>query len=275
MTTNRAAWLMSKQAKPFTIGEAPMLKPKKGEVIIRNYAIAMNPVDAGIQNMGILWEEYPAIIGSDLAGEVFQVGPGVTGLQKGDRVIACVGEGAFQLYTAADIRLVAKLPDKISYAQGAVLPLALTTAANIFHPNNLGLSPPQLNPKPNNHTMLVWGGASAVGSCAIQMIKAAGYDVITIASPRNFGYCKELGASAVFDYKDETIVERIVEAFEGKHFAGAFRAIFVSPGVIRDCLQIADKLGRDEKTRVVSTVLPSNMPYTDAVPESGLLRWTA
>ena len=70
----------------------------------------------------------------------------------------------------------------------------------------------------------------------------------------------------VFRYEEENIVDRILEAFEGKHFAGASSAVFVTPDAIVNCAQIADKLGKDEKTRVVSTMLPSNMRFTGSVP---------
>lgn len=69
------------------------------------------------------------------------------------------------------------------------------------------------------------GGASSVGSSAIQLAVAAGYEVITTASPKNFDYVKKLGASQVFDYKSPTVVSDLVDAFEGKTSLGAFDTI--------------------------------------------------
>lgn len=65
------------------------------------------------------------------------------------------------------------------------------------------------------------GGATSVGSNAIQLAAAVGYEVITTASPRNSNYVKKLGASQVFDHNDKTVVEDIIEAFKGKTIAGA------------------------------------------------------
>jgi NADPH:quinone reductase-like Zn-dependent oxidoreductase len=69
------------------------------------------------------------------------------------------------------------------------------------------------------------GGASSVGSSAIQLAVAAGYEVITTASPKNFDYVKKLGASQVFDYKSPTVVSDLLDAFEGKTSLGAFDTI--------------------------------------------------
>ena len=67
----------------------------------------------------------------------------------------------------------------------------------------------------------VWGGSTSVGNNAIQLAVAAGYDVITTASPKNFGYVKKLGASQVFDYNDKAVVQKVINAFKGKTIAGA------------------------------------------------------
>jgi len=69
--------------------------------------------------------------------------------------------------------------------------------------------------------VLVWGGSTSVGSNAIQLAVAAGYDVVTTASPRNFDYVTSLGASQVFDYNSPTVVQDIIEALQGKTLAGA------------------------------------------------------
>lgn len=61
--TNQAAWLTAAKARPFEIAEAPMPVPRTGEVVIRNHAAAINPADAIVQELGILVEKYPAILG--------------------------------------------------------------------------------------------------------------------------------------------------------------------------------------------------------------------
>lgn len=79
-------------------------------------------------------------------------------------------------------------------------------------------SPPAVS---TGQTVLIWSGSSNVGSDAIQLAAAAGYEVFTTALPKNFDYVKSLGASQVWDYRSTTIIEDIVAAFKGKTSPGA------------------------------------------------------
>jgi NADPH:quinone reductase-like Zn-dependent oxidoreductase len=234
MPENTAAWLQARQA-PLEVRSAPYPQPREGEIVVRNHAVAINPVDWGIQLLGRLlfsWINYPCILGGDLAGEVVEVGKGVTRFSVGDRVLGlAVGtdkarnssaEGSFQEYTVILAHLAAPIPDTMSYESACVLPLTLSTAAcGLFQKDHLALQYPAQTPQPTGKTLLIWGGSTSVGSNAIQLAVAAGYEVITTASPRNFDYVRQLGASQVFDYKRKGVVNDIKEAFKGKTCAGA------------------------------------------------------
>lgn len=76
--SNKAAWLTAAKARPFKVDDAPMPTPEPHEVVIRNYATAINPADYGIQDSGIIIEKYPFILSCDAAGEVTAVGSAVT-----------------------------------------------------------------------------------------------------------------------------------------------------------------------------------------------------
>ncbi|KAL2012852.1 hypothetical protein VTN00DRAFT_377 [Thermoascus crustaceus] len=89
----------------------------------------------------------------------------------------------------------------------------------LFQKDYLGLQHPTVPPEPTGKTLLVWGGSSSVGSNAIQLAVAVGYEVISTASPKNFLYAKKLGASQVLDYHSEMIVDELVEAFKGQKAA--------------------------------------------------------
>lgn len=132
--------------------------------------------------------------------------------------------GAFQNYAALEAKTVSHIPDDLSFADASVLPLGLGTAASgLFQKDHLGLDYPRADgAKPNGETLLVWAGASSVGSNAIQLAVAAGYEVFTTASPKNFDLCKKIGASRVFDYHSETITQELLDAFKGKKCVGAF-----------------------------------------------------
>jgi NADPH:quinone reductase-like Zn-dependent oxidoreductase len=80
---------------------------------------------------------------------------------------------------------------------------------------------PTASPQPTGQTLLVWGGSTSVGSNAIQLALAAGYEVITTASPKNFDYVRRLGATKVFDYRSKTVVEDVIGALRNKQSAGA------------------------------------------------------
>ena len=271
MPTNTAAWLVAKQTK-LEVKPAPYTQPREGEIVVKNYAMAVNPLDWVIQIAGTIafsWLKYPFILGADLAGEVVEVGKGVTRFSVGDRVLGhAVGtdkkrnsaaEGAFQEYTVVLAHMAAPIPSTMPYENAAVLPLALSTAAcGLFQKDQLGLQYPSMVPKPTGTTLLIWGGSTSVGSNAIQLAVAAGYEVITTASPRNFTYVKGLGASQVFDYNNKTVVKDIIEAFKGKTIAGA---LAIGTGSAETCSDIVHTCNGNKFVSIASQSISfENLP---------------
>ncbi|KAF1964284.1 GroES-like protein [Bimuria novae-zelandiae CBS 107.79] len=219
------------------VKEAPYPLPGPGEVVVRNRAVAINPIDWIQQDQGTAfafgWIKYPFIFGNDVAGELVVIGDQVTRLRVGDRVTGQAhavdkhfnnaAYGAFQLYTILLDRNTSEIPGSVSLEAVSVHPLALTTAAaGLFEKDQLKLDYPQLKPKPTGKTLLVWGGSTSVGCNAIQLSVAAGYEVISTSSPRNFGMLKSLRASEVFDYNDRNVIDKIANAMKGRISAGAF-----------------------------------------------------
>lgn len=250
--SNTAAWLPAKQAT-FDVKAAPYPHPAAGEIVVRNRAVAVNPIDSILQLIGTLgfpWLEFPFILGADLAGEVAAVGSGVTRFAVGDRVLGhAVGtdksrsgtEGSFQDYTVVLAHLAAPLPEDLSYEQASVLPLALSTAAcGLFQADHLALSLPRADATPTGLTVLIWGGSTSVGANAIQLAVAAGYEVITTASPKNFDYVRSLGAAEVFDYRSASVVDDITAAFAGRTSAGA---LAIGDGSAQQCTKIVRAVG--------------------------------
>ncbi|THX09311.1 zinc-binding dehydrogenase [Aureobasidium pullulans] len=150
----------------------------------------------------------PFVFGDDCAGTIVEVGQGVTTLKPGDRVLGLAvsfdkrsnkaSEGAFQNYTVLRTNLTSKIPDWMSFESASVLPLGLATAAcGLFLKDFLGLQLPTAPKpqKPTGETVIIWGGSTSVGCNAIQLAVAAGYEVISTASPKNHEYLKSLGAS--------------------------------------------------------------------------------
>lgn len=233
---NSAAWLVEAKARPFQVKPAPMWTPEANEILVRNHALAINPVNGSIQAFAWWPMDYPTILGMDVAGEVAAVGPNVTRFKVGDRVAGCAvgmaskrnSDNAFQLYTILQTNMATPIPDDLGYEKASVIPLGLSTAAcALFQDSHLHLRYPTSSPaqKPTGETLLVWGGASSVGCNAVQLAVAAGYEVIATASPRNFGLVKSLGATEVYDYNSPTVLEDLLAAFGTRTCAGAFDCV--------------------------------------------------
>lgn len=83
---NKAAWL-KKAGTPLEVGDAPLPLAGAGEIVVKNAAVAINPLDCHQQDAGVFVQQFPAVFGCDVAGEVYEVGAGVDRFKKGDRVI--------------------------------------------------------------------------------------------------------------------------------------------------------------------------------------------
>lgn len=255
---NSAAW-QHQPGTPLQVEPTARPVPDASEILIRNAAIGINPVDWLLQDSALFpWLDYPTIFGSDVAGEVVAIGLGVQRFKIGDRVLGqAVGttinqpaHGAFQTHTLVLSNLAAHIPADMPYADAAVLPLGLGTAAcGLFQKDHLGLDHPSLSPAPMGKTLLVWGASSSVGCNAIQLAVASGYDCVAVASPRNFGLLKSLGARQVFDHNSQTIIDEMVDALVGRPLAGALHAT----GSTSDCFAV---VSRCKGRLFVSTTLP-------------------
>ena len=83
--TQKALLLDAKFGK-LVVDTIPVPKPSSGDILIKIYAAALNPVDWKIQKYGVFIQSYPAILGTDISGEVEEIGENVTDFKKGDRV---------------------------------------------------------------------------------------------------------------------------------------------------------------------------------------------
>lgn len=258
--SNEAAWLPSK-ATIFEIRRAPYTPPRAHEIVIKNLAVAVNPADWYQQTFEPFPLQYPTILGHDTAGVVEEVGESVTRFKVGERVL---GHGCgmstkrdcdctFQKYTVVADNMASHIPTSLSFEAAAVIPLGYSTAAcGMYQKDFLALQYPSVRPKSTGQALLVWAGSTSVGSNAIQLGVASGYEVFTTASPKNFEYVKRLGAAQVFDYSSKTVVDDLVAALEGKVTAGAIDCISTNDSTDL-CGEI---LSRSEcSTRMIATVL--------------------
>ncbi|KAJ7442735.1 chaperonin 10-like protein [Mycena galericulata] len=209
--------LLLKEAKaPFTLETIPIPKPGVGQVLIKIKAAALNPVDWKQQKYGYLIEKYPAVVGWDIAGDVEELGDGVKGYSKGDRVLAggyWPNEmSSYQQYAVAPSDMIAKIPPNIDYAQASTIPVGYATAAVgllAALPAGAGLNP-TFDPAVNfaGEPAFVFGGSSCVGQFAIQILRVLGYSkIITYASGKHTQYLKSLGATHVIDRREVSTAE--------------------------------------------------------------------
>lgn len=268
---NKAAYLTAPKAKPLKIDDAPYTPPKAGEITVRNRAIAVNPVDRIKQDSGNFlygWLKYPIILGFDLAGEVVEVGKGVTSFKPGDRVLGFANgmdkpcnnpaESAFQLFTVLPENLVSHIPDSMSFESAAALPLGLATAAcGLYEKDQLALPYPSIAARPTGKALIIWGGSTSVGCNAIQLAVASGYEVLTTCSPRNFEVCQRLGAGHCFDYRSPTIVSDILAALKGKTLAGGMA---IGDGGAEACSAVMQQVQCDKKFVALASYPTLNPP---------------
>jgi NADPH:quinone reductase len=223
----KAVWYERTGAAPdvLTFGEMPTPEAGPGEVRIRLHASGVNPADAGRRAGSYRAMEFPRVItDSDGAGIIDQVGDGVTRFRAGQRVWLFNGQrngrafGTAAEYIALAEHLVTPLPDDVSFAAGATLGIPCMTAwCCLFGDGPIA-----------GQTVLVTGGAGAVGHYAVQLAKGGGARVIaTVSSPAKAEQARLAGADLVIDYKTEDVIAKVL-AFTGQR--GVNRVVDVDFG---------------------------------------------
>lgn len=215
MSTNKqqVLWLESKQAS-LVVGNRDIPEPGPGELLVKVKAAALNPVDWKIwEGLFPIGQPFPLILGTDVAGDVEEVGEGVTSFSKGDRVLFQGlyknDTAGFQQYTLSTASATAKIPTKVSYEEASTIPVALAAAyVGMFHPtrlHGLQLSPPLEHSQRGQMAgtpFVVLGGSSSVGQFVLQLAKMLGLSpIITTSSLKHTEFLKSLGATHVLDRK--------------------------------------------------------------------------
>jgi NADPH:quinone reductase-like Zn-dependent oxidoreductase len=168
--------------------------------------------------LGILIKQFPAILGCDVSGEVVEVGDDVKNVKVGDLVYAYNPLGTPKFGTFAEFCLVEgfaahKIPNGFSITQASTISVgSLTAYLALFWRENLGLN----NENGHNQYVLVWGGSSSVGMNAVQLLSGLGYRVLSTCSAKHLDYVISLGASLVFDYTQNDVMDQIREATNGQ-----------------------------------------------------------
>ena len=212
----KAVWYERTGAAPDVLifGDMPTPMAGPGEVRVRLEASGINPADVGRRAGSYRAMEYPRVIpNSDGAGIVDQVGDGVTLLSVGQRVWLFNGQrngrafGTAAEYIALAEHLVTPLPPDVSFAAGATLGIpGMTAWCGLFSDGSVA-----------GQTVLVTGGAGAVGHYAVQLAKWGGARVIaTVSSALKAEQARLAGADLVINYKTEDVVAKAMAFTEGR-----------------------------------------------------------
>lgn len=190
-------------------GTRPVPAPGPGEVLVKVEAAGVNRPDV-MQRKGL----YPPppgasdIPGLEIAGTVVALGAGAERFKVGDRICALVTGGGYAEYCTASEATALPLPDGLSAAEAAALPETVFTVwSNIFERGGLKAG----------ETLLVHGGASGIGTTAIQLAKAFGARVVvTAGSDEKCEACVKLGADLAINYRTQDFVAEVKSFTAGK-----------------------------------------------------------
>ncbi len=224
------------------VEDIPAPEPKAGQVSIRLKTSALNHLDIWVRK-GIPGVPLPLIMGSDGAGEIYQLGENADKFSIGDPVIVqplvycsecrnCQSgyenlcekmgirgestDGTNCEFIVLDEKFVEPKPDNISFAEAAAFPLVGQTAYQML------VNRAKIQPGEN---VLVWGAGSGVGHMAVQIAKIIGCNVIaTAGSDEKCAFANELGADKVIHHYKDNVAEEV------KTFCGKVDVVFEHVG---------------------------------------------
>ncbi|OQE24788.1 hypothetical protein PENFLA_c009G04750 [Penicillium flavigenum] len=196
---------------------APRPVAKDDIVIVRTMAVSVNPVDTKMKGPYVT---PGAIGGCDFAGIVEEAGPDAAryNVKVGDRVCAAIMgmnplepmHGAFSEYVGAHAFALVKIPDDVSFESAAALCTSFMTCGLALF-KSLQLPSDPLSPTEKPLFVLVYGGATATGTAASQLLRLAGYTPLVTCSPHSYEIVRSYGAEATFNYHDPNCAELIRE----------------------------------------------------------------
>jgi NADPH2:quinone reductase len=192
--------------------------PGPGEALIRHTAIGLNFVEVYFRRGTFQVPALPAVLGNEGAGIVEAVGPGVTGIDVGDRVVYADGPlGAYATVRLYPVGQLVRIPDTITDAQAAASFLRGTTARMLLK-DTVPLHP--------GETVLFHAAAGGVGLLFAQWARALGIRVVgTVSDDAKMAAARQAGCVEVINYLTQDFVERVRAITNGEGVAAAFDAV--------------------------------------------------
>ena len=203
------AWRVHEYGPPdvMRFERIPRPDPGPGVVLVKVEAVGVGPWDGWIRaGKGASPQPLPLTLGSDLAGKVIAVGPGVSRPRVGDQVYGVTNPeflGAYAEYALASAAMVASKPTMLSYTEAASVPVVAVTAQQaLFDQAQLKAG----------RTVLIHGAAGSVGAYAVQLARRAGLRTIATAARDDAAFVRDLGADSVIDYRTERFEDKVRDA---------------------------------------------------------------
>ncbi|GAB3660640.1 NADP-dependent oxidoreductase [Glycomyces tarimensis] len=254
------------------LAELPVPEPGPGEVLVRMEAAGLNPFDWKVIEgamRGQVDHAFPLVLGSDGAGVVERVGPGVTGLTPGDRVFGQFmdvrrGRGSYADFALAPAEgKLAKLPPTLPFDIAAALPTASVAAHDFVEATDVA----------SGQAILINGASGGVGQSAVQLAAARGARVLATADPATRDYLRELGATEIIDFTEAPTVDQVrlahpegldavVDLVSGPGDIAAVTALVKPGGVI-----ISSNTALDPEALLAQEIRGANR-YADAKPKT-------
>jgi NADPH:quinone reductase-like Zn-dependent oxidoreductase len=185
----------------------PRPEPGPGEVLVKVEAAGVGPWDGWIRaGKSALPQPLPLTLGSDLSGEIVNVGPGVSELRVGDQVYGVTNPqfiGAYAEYALASAGMVSNKPASLTHVEAASVPVVAVTAWQALFDHAQVKA---------GQTVVIHGAAGNVGSYAVQLARRAGVQTIATVATDDISLVRNLGANTVIDYRTQRFEEEVRDA---------------------------------------------------------------
>jgi NADPH:quinone reductase-like Zn-dependent oxidoreductase len=186
--------------------DVPRPAPGDGEVLLHVKAAGVGPWDAWIRSgRSVLPQPLPLTLGSDVAGVVEGVGPGVSQFKAGDAVFGATNgrfTGGYAEYAVASAAMLARMPEQMQFVEAASVPVVACTAWQMVFEHGA---------VDTTKRVLVHGGAGNVGAYAVQLARRVAREVVATASSDDVEYVRTLGADHVIDVRKSRFEEALTD----------------------------------------------------------------
>ncbi len=266
------------------LGELPRPAPSTDEVLVKVEATSINPIDwkRGSGKLRLLMPAFlPLVPGYDVSGTVVEAGGRASEFPPGTKVHARISDsrgGASAEFALVSLDVLTRMPDGMSFADAAALPLAGMTALQGLR-DTLGL--PLKNA---TQRVLVVGASGGVGHFAVQLAASTGAHVIGVCSARNVELVRSLGAKEVVDYaKADALtglapVDLVFDCVSGDaspylpliKAGGRYASPVITPGLL--ARQVLNPLAKVKELMVMLKPTAADLGVLDRLWKSGQLK---